>query len=181
MQNKTCAFSGHRPQSLPWRFNESAPDCIRLQEILALQIAKLVDSGYTDFLSGLALAVDTWAAEIVLNLREKNLALKLHCILPCKSQADKWPVPAQERYKTILDQADSTVYTSRTYHKNCMLERNRFMVEKADLLLAVYNERQQRSGTGATVRYAQNRGCKVIIIDPISLEMKGAAQNELSF
>lgn len=170
---KTCAFSGHRPQSLPWRFNETSPDCIRLQKILALEIAKLADSGYTDFLSGLALGVDTWAAKTVLNLREKKPALKLHCILPCKSQAAKWPIQAQERYKTILDQADSTVYTSRTYHPNCMLERNRFMLEKADLLIAVYDDRRQRSGTGAAVRYAQKLGCKLIIIDPISLKTKG--------
>lgn len=172
-QGLRCAFSGHRPQSLPWQFNETDSNCLTLKKILNAQIAKLTDNGYTDFLSGLALGVDTWAAEIVLTLRENNPALKLHCILPCKSQADKWPIPAQEHYKTILYQADSVVYTSLTYHPNCMLERNRFMVEKADLLIAVYDERRQRSGTGAAVRYAQKLSCKVVVIDPISLKMKG--------
>lgn len=70
MENQICAFSGHRPQSLPWRFNETSPACIQLQKILALQIARLIDNGYTDFLSGLAIGVDTWAAQSVLAFRE---------------------------------------------------------------------------------------------------------------
>ncbi len=168
---KICAFSGHRPQSLPWRFNETSPDCIQLQKILALQIARLIDNGYTDFLSGLAIGVDTWAAQAVLTLREENPQLKLHCILPCKNQAIKWPLPAQERYKMILAQADSIVYTSRNYHTNCMLERNRFMVERAELLLAVYDDRLQRSGTAATIRHAQKLGRKIIIIDPTNMKI----------
>lgn len=173
---KTCAFTGHRPQSLPWGFNETAPNCLKLKELLNAQITNLIDNGYTDFLSGMALGVDTWAAEIILHLREKNPALKLHCILPCKTQALKWSVPAQERYKMILEQADSIVYTSRHYYPNCILERNRFLVANAALLLAVYDERKQRSGTGATLRYAQKLGRKIIIINPVSLAITGLEQ-----
>lgn len=88
---KTCAFTGHRPQSLPWRFNEIDQSCLRLKEVLTQQIANLAGKGITDFLSGMVLGVDTWAAQSVLLLREKNPELKLHCILPCKTQANKWP------------------------------------------------------------------------------------------
>lgn len=171
-----CAFTGHRPQSLSWGFNETDKNCLKLKELLNEQITKLADSGYTDFLSGMALGVDTWAAEIVLNLREKNPALKLHCILPCKTQALKWSVSAQERYNKILEQADSTVYISRNYYTNCILERNRFLVANATLLLAVYDERRKRSGTSSTLRYAQKLGRKIIIINPISLEITGLEQ-----
>lgn len=167
---KTCAFTGHRPQKLPWQFNEIDPNCQKLKQILNQQISQLVANGFTDFLSGMAQGTDTWAAEAVLHLRKKNPALKLHCILPCKTQAEKWPVSAQERYQTILAQADSIFYTSRDYHPNCMLERNRFMVEKASLLLAVYNG-QAHSGAGAAVRHAQRLGRAIIIINPVSLEI----------
>ncbi len=167
---KTCAFTGHRPQKLPWQFNEIDPNCQKLKQILNQQISQLVANGFTDFLSGMAQGTDTWAAEAVLHLRKKNPALKLHCILPCKTQAEKWPVSAQERYQKILAQADSIFYTSRDYHPNCMLERNRFMVEKASLLLAVYNG-QARSGTGAAVRQAQRLRRAIIIINPVSLEI----------
>lgn len=167
---KTCAFTGHRPQNLPWQFNEADKNCLKLKQILNQQISQLAKNGFTDFLSGMALGSDTWAAEAVLNLRKKNPALKLHCILPCKTQAEKWPVSEQERYQKILAQADSIFFTSRNYHPNCMLERNRFMVEKARLLLAVYNG-QPHSGTAAAVRHAQRLSCDIIIINPISLQI----------
>ena len=165
-----CAFTGHRPQNLPWQFNENDKNCLKLKQILNQQISQLAKNGFTDFLSGMALGSDTWAAEAVLNLRKKKPALKLHCILPCKTQAEKWPVSEQERYQKILAQADSIFFTSRNYHPNCMLERNRFMVEKARLLLAVYNG-QPHSGTAAAVRHAQRLGCDIIIINPISLQI----------
>ena len=165
-----CAFTGHRPQNLPWQFNEADTYCLKLKQILNQQISQLAKNGFTDFLSGMALGSDTWAAEAVLNLRKKNPALKLHCILPCKTQAEKWPVSEQERYQKILAQADSIFFTSRNYHPNCMLERNRFMVEKARLLLAVYNG-QPHSGTDAAVRHAQRLSCDIIIINPISLQI----------
>ena len=91
------------------------------------------------FLSGMAEATDTWFSLIVLSLREKNPAIKLHCILPCKEQADKWSASSRDLYHSILDRADSIVYVSRTYYKNCMLDRNRFLVNHAAALLAVYN------------------------------------------
>ena len=34
VQGKTCAFTGHRPQSLPFGFDESDKRCVRLKEIL---------------------------------------------------------------------------------------------------------------------------------------------------
>jgi len=79
MKRLSCAFTGHRPQKLPWRYNEMAESCTRLKKTLAMQIARLVAGGVTDFLTGMAQGVDTFCAEIVLDLREKNPGLKLHC------------------------------------------------------------------------------------------------------
>lgn len=167
---KACAFTGHRPKSFPWKYNEKAYDCVLLKRVLARQIAALADRGVTDWLSGMALGVDVWAAEIVLGLKKKNPALHLHCILPCEGQEVKWPVADRERYHSILRQADEVVYVSRAYHSDCMLERNRYMVDRASILLAVYNG-AYRSGTGMTVRYAQKLRLETIIVDPISRQI----------
>ncbi len=167
MIGKSCAFTGHRPKSFPWRYNEMDARCVALKETLAGQIARLADSGITEYLSGMAEAVDTWAALSVLALREKNPALRLHCILPCKSQADKWNTQARELYRSILDRSDSIVWVNRAYTQSCMLERNRFLVSHAAILLAVYNG-SQRSGTAATVNYARRLGREIIVIDPIT-------------
>ena len=171
MDNKTAvAFTGHRPRKFPWRYDELDPRCVALKAVLTEQITALADAGITQFLSGMAEGTDVWSALSVLALQEKNPKVKLHCILPCREQADKWAASSQALYRSILEQADSVVYVSRSYHKNCMLERNHFLVDHAAALLAVYNG-ERRGGTAATVRYAQKMGREIIVIDPIRVEI----------
>lgn len=166
MIERCCTFTGHRPKKYPWGYNEADVRCVALKKVLAAEIAKLVEAGYTDFLSGMAEGADTWAALAVLALKKEHPALKLHCILPCEGQADGWSSSARELYHFILEQADKIVYVSRKYHDGCMLERNRYLVNHAACLLAVYNG-EWRGGTAMTVRYAEKLGREVIVLPPI--------------
>lgn len=52
----------------------------------------------------------------------------------------------------------------RHYSSDCMQKRNRYMVEHADLILAVWDG--QPSGTGMTVTYAHSLGKVVWRLDP---------------
>ena len=165
MIEAACAFTGHRPKSFPWGYDENAPSCVLLKEVLASQISALAEQGVTDFLSGMAQGVDLWCAQIVLDLKKKNPALKLHAILPCEGQERKWTASAQEHYRSILAQANEVIYVGQEYSRNCMLKRNRCLVDHSSILLAVYNGTYQ-SGTGMTVRYAQRLKREIIIIDP---------------
>ena len=164
----TCAFTGHQPNRFPWRENELDPRCVALKAVLMEQIIALSEAGVTNFFTGGAAGVDCWTAWMVLELREKNPALKLHCVLPCEGQADGWNDSARERYYSILKRADSVDYVSRDHHDGCMIERNHRLVESAELLLAVYNG-VRRNGTGATVNYARKLGRKIILINPQTL------------
>lgn len=170
MKDKSCAFTGHRPQKFPWRYDETDSRCVALKAVMREQITALSEAGVTGYYSGGADGTDCWAALIVLALREKNPALRLHCILPHKGQADRWSDSARERYRSILDQADSVNYVSRSYYDGCMIDRNHCLVEAADLLLAVFNG-VWRSGTGSTVNYARKMGRKIIVIDPITRQI----------
>ena len=165
---RACAFTGHRPQKLSWRNDETAPGCVALKEAIAAQIATLIGNGYTEFLSGMAPGVDMWAAQIVLALRVTNPSLHLHCILPCVEQSAKWSAALRKQYRAILEQADSIIFVNRADKKNCMLERDRFLVSYASLVLAVYNG-EKRGGTAATIRYARKLGRDLIVIDPSTL------------
>ena len=169
MIERYCAFTGHRPRKFPWGDNETDARCIALKKALAKEITKLVDAGYTDFLSGMAEGTDAWAVLAVLALKKENPALKLHCVLPCEGQADEWSASARERYFSILEQADEVVYVSREYHDGCMLKRNRYLVDHAACLLAVYNG-EWRGGTAMTVRYAQKLGREITILNPVAPE-----------
>ena len=168
MDKTACAFTGHRPHKFPWKGDEADLRCVALKAVLAEQIEKLVAAGVTDFYSGMADGSDVWLSQIVLDLRKENPALKLHCFLPCEGQADKWSSSAQERYHSILGQADSVIYMSHKYYDGCMIARNHRLVEAAGRLLAVFNG-VKRSGTGATLNYARKLGREILIIEPVSL------------
>lgn len=58
MIKKCCAFTGHRPKKFPWGYDETDSRCVALKNALASEIAKLVNAGYTDFLSGMAEGAD---------------------------------------------------------------------------------------------------------------------------
>ena len=92
----SCAFTGHRPKSFPWKYDETASDCILLKEVLAAQIAMLANGGITDWFSGMAQGTDHWSAEIVLGLRERSPGMRLHCILPCEGQEKGWAASWQK-------------------------------------------------------------------------------------
>ena len=139
MAEIACAFAGYRPKSFPWGYDENAPDCVLLKEVLATHISSLAERGVTDFLSGIVQGVDLWCAQIVLDLKKKNPALKLHTILLCEGQESKWTASAQELYQSILTQANEVVYVGQEYNRDYMLKRNRYLVDHSAILLAVYN------------------------------------------
>jgi len=161
---KTIAFTGKRPQNLPWRFNEQDERCLQLKEQLKAEIEIRIKEGYTVFISGVALGIDTFAAEAVLELKSLYPHITLEAAIPCKSQSDKWNTEDRERYSVLLNQCDKTTYVGREYTSDCMMKRNKYMVDKADLLIAVSGELS--GGTGATIRYANEKGVEVRVIQP---------------
>lgn len=170
MIQNCCAFTGHRPKKLPWKYDETDKHCINLKKILTSQIIQMAEHGVTEFLSGMAEGADTWAALIVLELQKIMPEIKLHCVIPYEGQADDWSESSREQYHSILKQADTITYVHREYCKNCMLDRNRYLVDNSAYLLAVYNG-EFRGGTAATVRYARKQGKDIVVIHPVSGEV----------
>lgn len=54
----SCAFTGHRPHKLPWKYDETDSRCIRLKTALNDQIVRLMESGVIRFFNGMAERVD---------------------------------------------------------------------------------------------------------------------------
>ena len=167
---KTCAFTGHRPQNLPFGFNEEDERCINVKKVLREQIINLIENeGITHFISGMAIGVDMYAAEIVLGLKASYLGITLESAIPCESQSAKWSEVLRDRYFDIASKCDKETLIQTHYSPDCMDKRNRYMVDHADVLIAVWDE--SPSGTGKTVRYAHQQGKPVIIINPVSLDV----------
>lgn len=78
-----------------------------LRAALLSEIQRLyAEKGVTEFYTGGARGFDTMAAEAVLKIREA-LPVRLHLILPCKGQSDRWHFAEKRRYREILKQADT--------------------------------------------------------------------------
>lgn len=166
---KICCFTGSRPQNLPYGFNEQHPDCVRLKELLRQEIEALITKEtVSHFISGMALGVDQWAAEAVLELKERYPQITLESALPCETQAVSWRVEQQERYFTIASRCDKESMLQNKYTSDCMQKRNRYMVDSSQFVLAVWPGRP--GGTGSTVKYAQQLGRQIICINPETLQ-----------
>ena len=107
--------------------------------------------GVRHFISGMAIGVDMYAAEIVLELKAEYPFITLEAAIPCETQAAKWSEPLRDRYYKIAELCDHETMLQKQYTSDCMQKRNQYMVNHADILLAVWDG--SSSGTGSTVRY----------------------------
>lgn len=160
-----CCFSGHRPQQLPWKTNENDERCILLKKLLSEIIQQRIDDGVTEFICGMARGTDMYAAEEVLKKKSVDNRIRLHTVLPCPQQADRWCEADRARYRKILQSCDEKTIISPIYTRDCMLARNRFMVDNASALIAVWNG-TFNGGTAYTVRYAKKLGRTIYLLRP---------------
>ena len=149
---KTCAFTGHRPEKLPWGYREDDERCQALKERMWKAVQELYDRGYRHFLCGMAQGCDTYFCETVLALRCLAVGVTVEAVIPHEGQAAKWSEEQRERYERLLAMCDKRTVLSPFYDRGCMQRRNRYLVDHASLLLSVYDG--SGGGTGYTVGYA---------------------------
>ncbi len=170
MKGNACAFTGHRPMRFCYGYDEEDDRCLHLKLAMAQQVEILIGSGVSLFYSGMALGVDQWGAEIVLDMKRQYPHIRLVAVLPCETQADKWSLAQRERYFNILARCDDVVTLQARYTSQCMQERNRYMADHAKYLLAVYDG-SPKGGTAYTVRYAREQGRQLVVIHPDTLDI----------
>lgn len=169
MENKkTCCFTGHRAQKLPFKHDERDPLCVRIKQRLREEIVyRIEECGVTHFITGMAMGVDMYAAEIVLELKKDYPFITLEAAIPYEEQAASWAEPLRDRYFSIIEHCDKETMLQTHYTRSCMFVRNRYMVDNSDCVIAVYNEGLS-GGTKNTVDYAKKKGKELIIIDPLT-------------
>lgn len=157
---KSCAFSGHRPEKLPWGSNELDPRCTALKIKMEQELRRLCETGTDRFLCGMARGTDLMFGELVIKLREAY-PITLEGVLPCPGQEKRWPQEEQQRFATLLRKCDKVICLEQAYSEGCMLRRNRYMVDRADVLMTVWDG-CYHSGTGSTVAYARQQGIELL-------------------
>ena len=169
-EQKTCCFSGHREQKLPWHSNESDPRCVRLKQMLYDAAEAVYADGVRHYIIGMASGCDLYFLEAVLLLREKHPELTIEAAIPYEGQADRWRESLRNRYASLLRQCDYQTLVQQDYSSDCMMRRNRYMVDHADVLIAAYSG--EPGGTMKTMLYAMRRGLNIIEI-PIPMSVSG--------
>lgn len=154
-RHRVC-FTGHRPEKL------TRPEA-EIKRALKKAIRQAADEEMTVFISGMARGADIWAAEQVLKLRDAGYPLKLICACPYEGFEAAWSLDWQQRYHAVLAAADLVRYISLAYRRDCFQRRNRWMVDHATRVIAVYNG--TASGTRNTIAYARQAGVPVVTID----------------
>jgi uncharacterized phage-like protein YoqJ len=107
-------------------------------------------------ITGVALGWDQAVAEAAI-LR----GLPFTAAIPFEGQEKVWPAASQQRYKEILRKAAEVTYVSPPGYAGWkMMERNKWMVDRADVVLALWDG--SSGGTANAVHYAESRGRKVV-------------------
>lgn len=156
------AFTGHRPEKLPWGSDEADCRCQALKLQMQWKIEQEIIRGTGVFCCGMARGCDFYFAEAVLSLRKRYPEIRLEAYLPCESQPSRWPEADRMRYRRILASCDRVHLLQRAYTKGCMLQRNRMMIDDADALMSVWDG--SAGGTGSAVRYAMRQNRRMIAL-----------------
>lgn len=162
----TCSFTGYRPSKLAFNFNRKDEAYCRLYNVLKKEIMLLAKNEIKYFQTGMALGIDLMCGEIVLELK-KDFDIHLFCIIPCKNQRQGWSDDNIALYNNLINNSSGIIYTStEDYSKGCMMKRNKYLVDTAEHILAVYDGK--KGGTMSTIEYAKKNKRTITIINPIN-------------
>ena len=156
---KTCCFTGHRPIFFPWKDDITDKRAKKLISELKFEIKSAINDGYTKFLWGGALGVDTWAAECVVSAKEKKTNIKLAAVLPYKEYNN---FVTDFRYLNILNHSDEVIIVGARKSMRMLQMRDRYMIDNSGRIIAVYDERSNlKSGTYRALYYAKEKNIEI--------------------
>jgi uncharacterized phage-like protein YoqJ len=145
------AFTGHRPDKLGG-FGPNNHTRTRVKASIKVELEHLL-AEHPDLrvISGMALGVDQWAAEVCIELKIPFIAA-----VPCEGQDNLWSGPTQQHYRELLEHADEVhLVTQGPYASWKMHKRNQWMVDNCDHLIAVWDG--SGGGTANCVAYAKQK------------------------
>lgn len=152
MKERTCCFTGHR--NLPPHQIE------QIIKRLNDEIENLIHQGVTEFISGGVLGFDQIAASLIVAKKEMGAEIRLLCVLPCRNQEEQWSLEQKRLHRSLLLEADEVRYVSQAYSDDCMEKRNHYMMDNAGFCICALLH--DRNGTAQNVRYARQKGLRVI-------------------
>jgi len=152
------AITGHRPNKLNNEYNHIGSCSNYVKDEFKKIFKKL---SVDQIISGAALGADLLAIETAIELQ-----IPVTAAIPCDNQEKIWPKSSQDFYRELLQHPLVTkhIVCPGPYQAWKMFKRNRWMVNRANYLVAVWNG--TRGGTYDTVDYARSIQMPIHVINP---------------
>ena len=156
-------YSGRRPKKLPKEFGYDLNNKYwsELKRIIKEDIIHLKPES---IYCGMALGFDSIVAETIIELKKENYNINFIACIPFKGHSNAWPKDSRDRYNYYLQYADDIIILSDQYTKACMFERNKYMIDNSDILIAFTDTFD--GGTGHSIKLAKKKGMKIYVISP---------------
>ncbi|MFI3228388.1 MAG: SLOG family protein [Clostridia bacterium] len=159
MNPKSIAFTGHR--KLP-----TGADLEILRKKIYLELEIAIAQGYTRFYNGCATGFDLLVLENLIEKKQvidiKNpVNIEVICVIPYEEQAKDYLESEREIYYYCHEKCDKVVMLNTKFKPSCFKERNQYMIDHCDKVIAYYNG-GFRSGTAQTVRMANKKDIQII-------------------
>lgn len=164
------SITGHRPNGLPKEYgynlnNEAQTKLKEYIEVTIEECYKYAPKEELTLITGMAIGVDTAFWEVAAKLRKNNPNIRIEAALPFVGQEKKWTEKSQKQYKKMLSESDKvTIVSEGGFATYKMMTRNRYMVNKSDIIIAVICK--ETGGTAQCVKYAKEHNKVVIEINP---------------
>jgi ribA/ribD-fused uncharacterized protein len=178
-------FTGHRPDKLggyDWSNPVNQKIMARLKQMVSALLNKYEK---IRFICGGALGIDQMAFDICHELKCDGMTLEL--AMPFEKQDAVWLAESKEVLKSQRQRADMVTLVDTIdrykvsgtkvgeYNRYKLHQRNHYMVDNADLVIAVWDG--TAGGTGECVSYARKQGKSIAIVHPrtLAITMEGPA------
>ncbi len=172
-----CCVTGHRPSGFNFPREATCPLYTEYLKQLSNLIEELILSNHSEFITGMADGADIDFAMEVLNLKKRYSHITLEAAIPCPLYKAHNRTIYHETRDFVIDSCDiKNILSDHHYHRGCMDKRNRYMVDKSDLIIAIWNG-SQHGGTWNTIQYAKKKNKKIIYLMLNELQISDIKQN----
>ncbi len=152
------AGTGHRPPTLGLDYSGKSETILK-QFCSAILRKIIIEEDLTRCVSGGATGWD-----LALAYSSVDLGVAVTLALPFQGFGSNWPMAAQKAFWSLMEKC-TVVYVDEQPYDGAWqyLKRDRYLVDNSDKVLALFNG-DRKTGTGATVAYAEKQGKPVLNI-----------------
>lgn len=167
--------SGYKPHELGI-FNEKHTGIQILKKSIENELRNLIDQGLEWVIISGQPGVETWTAEVVMDLKKEFPHLKFAVITPFLDMEKNWKPEKQEKFAYILSNADFvTSVTKKPYEAPWQyIEKDKFIIQNTDALLLIYDEDHEGSPKylkRLAEKYMEKNEYEMFIITSYDLQM----------